>query len=70
MIRWQAANFAGREERSSVGVFDRVVAVETLQYTDFSFGCSQPPATGCPGRPLRCLCQTPCARSCKECTSA
>ena len=35
MIRWQAANFADREERSSLGVFDRVVAVETLQYTDF-----------------------------------
>lgn len=32
-IRWEVANFADPE--ASLGVFDRVAAVEVLQYTDF-----------------------------------
>ena len=35
LVRWEVANFADPEQRSALGVFDRVAAVEVLQYADF-----------------------------------
>lgn len=35
MIRWETGNFAGPELRLSLGVFDRVAAVEVLQCVEF-----------------------------------
>ena len=34
-IRWEVGNFADLKDRSSLGLFDRVAAVEVLQYADF-----------------------------------
>ncbi|HTS48132.1 MAG TPA: class I SAM-dependent methyltransferase [Bryobacteraceae bacterium] len=39
-IRWTVANFSDPKERSSLGFFDRVCAVEVLQYADFRFTVS------------------------------